>query len=454
MTETPVAGGAVHVPAPHPTSPYPRIPLAQWLPVPAGGRRLAREFGYLLAGLPVGILAFVVAVTGFTTGVGTLVVWIGLPILVGTLYAARGLAAVERRAVCWATGRELPPHHYRSDRGHRIARRLLLALADPQSWRDLLHAVVAFPVRVATFSIAVSWAVGGLGSTLYVLWEWSLPRSDGDYNGLFGLITGSFSRLGDIVLNTMIGVLLLISLPWVVRGLVAAQAGLARVLLTNQTAALRARTEQLSAGRRAAVQAEAQTLRRLERDIHDGPQQRLVRLNMDLEAAARRLDDDPDRARPLIDEALEQSRAALSELRALSRGIAPPILADRGLGAALVAAVARCPVQVSLDVALREGERLPAAVENTAYFVVTEALTNVAKHSQATHCAVTVSAAGELVLVQVRDNGCGGAHLGKGHGLAGLVDRLASVDGELDVVSPPGGPTVLTAQIPLAGLGG
>jgi signal transduction histidine kinase len=280
------------------------------------------------------------------------------------------------------------------------------------------------------------------------------PRSEGEYHGLFRLITGSSSRLGDIALNTAIGVFLLVSLPWVVRGLVAVRVGLARSLLTNQTAALRARTEQLSAGRRAAVQAEAQTLRRLERDIHDGPQQRLVRLNMDLEAAARRLDDDPDRARPLIDEALEQSRAALSELRALSRGIAPPILADRGLGAALAAAAARCPVQVSLDVALREDERLTAAVENTAYFVVTEALTNVAKHSRATHCAVTVSAAGELLLVQVRDNGRGDAHLGKGHGLAGLADRLTSVDGELDVVSPPGGPTVLTAQIPLAGLGG
>jgi signal transduction histidine kinase len=424
-------------------------------PAPTAGNRLTRGFSYLLAGLPVGIIAFVVAVAGFTTGVSTLVVWIGLPILVGTLYAARGLAAVERRAAHWATGRELPPHHYRPARGHRVARRLLVALLDPQSWRDLLHCVVAFPVRVAAFSIAVSWAIGGLGSTLYVLWEWSLPRSEGYYhNGLFGLITGSSTRLGDIALNTAIGVLMLLSLPWVVRGLVAAQAGLARGLLTNQTAALRARTEQLAAGRRAAVQAEAQTLRRLERDIHDGPQQRLVRLNMDLEAAARRLDDDPDRARPLIDEALEQSREALSELRALSRGIAPPILADRGLGAALAAAAARCPVPVSLHASLPGDERLTTAVENTAYFVVAEALTNIAKHSRATHCTVTISTDGELVLIQVRDNGCGGAHLGKGHGLAGLADRLASVDGEFDVVSPSGGPTVLTAQIPLVGLGG
>ncbi|MGH3842705.1 MAG: sensor histidine kinase [Pseudonocardiaceae bacterium] len=447
MTETPAA------PAGYP---------AAGLSVPSGGNRLTREFGYLLAGLPVGIVAFVLAVTGFSAGVSTLVVWIGLPILVGSLHASRGLAAVERRAARWVTGRELPPHHYRPARGHRVARRLLWALADPQSWRDLLHSVVAFPVRVATFSIAVSWAAGGLGGTLYLLWEWSLPSSGRDHT-LYWLITGSSARSGDIALTTAIGVVLLLSLPWVVRGLVAAQTGLARGLLTNQTAALRARAEQLAVGRRAAVQAEAQTLRRLERDIHDGPQQRLVRLNMDLETAARRLDDDPQRARPLIDEALEQSREALSELRTLSRGIAPPILADRGLGAALLAAAARCPVPVSLAVTLpgdgrpsdgRPGDgRLGAAVENTAYFVVTEALTNVAKHSGATECVVTVSTDGDLVIVQVRDNGRGGAHLGKGHGLAGLADRLAGVDGELDVVSPAGGPTVLTAGIPLAGVG-
>ncbi len=153
------------------------------------------------------------------------------------------------------------------------------------------------------------------------------------------------------------------------RGLVAAQAGLARGLLTNETAALRARAVTLASSRRAAVAAEAQTLRRLERDIHDGPQQRLVRLGMDLETVARRLDDDPDRARPLVAEALVQSPEALAELRALSRGIAPPILADRGLGPALAAVAARCPVEVALELALPDG-RLAADVENTAYFVV------------------------------------------------------------------------------------
>jgi signal transduction histidine kinase len=295
------------------------------------------------------------------------------------------------------------------------------------------------------------WTVVGIGSTLYITWEWALPREPGTYNGLFGLISGNDSRAGDIVLNTGIGVVLLATLPWVLAGLVAARASLARGLLTNQTAALRARATQLAEGRRAAVAAEAQTLRRVERDIHDGPQQRLVRLTMDLEAVTRRLDDDPERARALVAEALQQSREALYELRALSRGIAPPILADRGLGPALAAAAARCPVEVSLDVALPDRQRLPAAVENAAYFVVTEALTNVAKHAAATLCSVTVGIDGDRVVVQVRDDGHGGAHLGKGHGLAGLADRLSAVDGMLDVSSPPGGPTVLTADVPLVG---
>lgn len=413
--------------------------------------RVGRRLGYLVLGLPLGIVAFVVAIAGFAAGVSTVVVLVGVPILAVTLRAARGLATVERRATERATGVPLPPHHYRESTRRGLPG-VFSRLAEPQSWRDLLHAVVAFPVRLACFVIAVVWSVGGLGMTLYVTWEWALSRApDDNYNGLFGLITGNDSRLGDIALDTGIGLVLLATLPWVLGGLVAARAALARGLLTNQTAALRARASQLAEGRRAAVAAEAQTLRRVERDIHDGPQQRLVRLTMDLEAVIRRLDDDPGRARALVVEALDQSREALTELRALSRGIAPPILADRGLGPALAAAAARCPVEVSLDVALPEGQRLAAAVENAAYFVVTEALTNVAKHSGASLVIVAVDTDDDRIVMQVRDDGHGGAHLGKGHGLAGLADRLSAVDGMLDVSSPPGGPTVLTADIPLVG---
>ena len=406
--------------------------------------RLARGCAYLLAGLPLGVAAFAVAVTGLALGLGTLVVWVGLPVLVLTLAAARGFAAAERSLVRAATGRALPAHH-RAPRGSGLGG-LVSRLADPQSWRDLLHAVVAFPVRVVTSSVTLAWGVGGLGSALSVTWLWAVPR-DGDSSGLLELVTGVRSLFLEVLWQTAVGVGLLLTLPLVVRGMVAAQAGLARLLLTNETAALRARTTALETSRRAAVDAEAQTLRRLERDLHDGPQQRLVRLGMDLETVGRRLDDDPERARPLVAEAIVQSREALAELRALSRGIAPPVLADRGLGAALAAAAARCPVPVALDVAVPG--RLPAAVENTAYFVVTEALANVAKHADASRATVLVSADGDRVLVQVGDDGRGGAHPGKGHGLAGLADRLAAVDGALDVISPSGGPTVLTAEIPV-----
>lgn len=171
----------------------------------------------------------------------------GLPILVLTLRACRGLAVVERRATRWATGRDLPPHHYRAPTGQGAAG-LFAAVADPQSWRDLLHAVLGFPVRLAAAVIALSWALGGLGSTLYVTWEWALPR--GDHTGLFGLVTGVNSRLAEIVLNTVLGLVALATLPLVVRGLVVMRAGLARGLLTNQTAALRVRAERLAAGPR------------------------------------------------------------------------------------------------------------------------------------------------------------------------------------------------------------
>ncbi len=415
----------------------------------AFARRLGRELEYLLVGVPLAVVAFVVAIAGFAGGAATLVVWVGLPILVLTLIASRGFADLERMATHRATGRELPPTHYRTPTGSLFAR-LIDVIRDPQRWRDLLHAMIGFPVRLAAGVIAFSWLVAGLGNLLYVGWEWALPR--GEYSGLYGLITGDNSAPAEIALSTVIGALLLVTLPFVLRALVAVRVGLARLLLTNQTAALKARAERLAAGRRAAVQAEAQTLRRVERDIHDGPQQRLVPLNMDLETAARRLDTDPAKAAPLVEEALEQSREALSELRALSRGIAPPILTDRGLAPALAAAAARSPVEVTLDVALPQGHRLAAVVENTAYFVVTEALTNVAKHSAATRSSVVVTVDGERLLVQVIDDGRGGAHVGKGQGLAGLAERLAAVEGTLDLASPAGGPTVLTATIPLAGL--
>ncbi len=212
--------------------------------------------------------------------------------------------------------------------------------------------------------------------------------------------------------------------------------------LTQDRATARAQTA-------AAVSAEATALRRLERDIHDGPQQRLVRLAVDLGRAKQQLDADPDAARRTVDEAIAQTREALDELRTLSRGIAPPILTDRGLAAAAAALAARATVPVSLDIP--ELPRLPAVTEQTSYFTIAEALINIAKHSAASQALVSVHRYGDRLSVTVTDNGQGGAHVAKGHGLAGLSDRLHAAGGELWVSSPPGGPTSIRAELPCAG---
>jgi signal transduction histidine kinase len=214
--------------------------------------------------------------------------------------------------------------------------------------------------------------------------------------------------------------------------------------------------DDLSQSRGAAISAEGHSLRRLERDIHDGPQQRLVRMQMDLAAADRQLVDDPDRARALIAEAMQQSRDALEELRALSRGFAPPILLDRGLVAALESAATRSPVPARVVDELPTAPPLPQEIERNAYFVASESLANAIKHSGATEVEVRVAlrradeSAETWLDVAITDNGKGGATTVPGHGLAGLDERMRGLGGILRVVSPIGGPTVVSAELPVA----
>lgn len=417
------------------------------LPRPrASWRQVGRDLLFLWPGLPICIASFTLLVTGFWLGVGLIpLAFLGFVVLLVTLMTARAFAAAERARVSLMEDRPIGPAYYRNPTTSGMSR-IFSYLRDPQLWRDFLHGVLILFVRIFTWSMTVTWTAGSLMVT-YFIWGWSIP--DGEVNGLSGLIFGWDSRASDIAVNTILSLFFIATLPYVIRGVALVESSLAWGLLTNENAAWRARAEELTRSRHAVVQAEANTLRRVERDIHDGPQQRLVRLTMDLQSAQRRLNDDPDAARPLVDEALQQTQEALAELRALSRGIAPPILTDRGLSAALAAAAGRCPVPTTLDVQLGTHQRLPAAVENAAYFVVTETLTNVAKHSGATSCEVSVFIASNLLCIRVADNGRGGAHIGKGHGLAGLADRLAGVDGQLALESPYGGGTIIGADIPI-----
>ena len=222
------------------------------------------------------------------------------------------------------------------------------------------------------------------------------------------------------------------------------------LLCTNEREELRLRVETLRESRSAMLQVEATELRRIERDLHDGAQQRLVMLAIDLSLASDRIESDPAGAKALMNDAREQARQALAELRDLVRGSAPAILLDRGLVAALGSVAGRCPVPTIVESALAPGERQPHAVERAAYFVVSEALTNVAKHASATRCEIRCRREGDRLIVEVWDNGVGGAAVAPGGGLAGLRDRVEALDGVLLIDSPAGGPTLLHAEMPAA----
>jgi signal transduction histidine kinase len=409
--------------------------------------RLGLDTLYLLVGFPVAIASFVVLLVGLSLSIAWLLLIIGIPLVIGTLYVAGGFAAIER-ARLRLRGDVIPTPIYRPINWNEW-RGPLRPLADRQRWLDFAHGLLVFPVAVITWSLAVTWWAGALGGLTYPLWGWAIPRGDDEGDTTLSELLGFDGFAADAVLNVLIGLFFAATLYAVIRGSAAVQAALGRQLLAgNYTRALQQRVASLEESRSAAVQAEAQTLRKLERDLHDGPQQRLVRLTMDLSAAQRRLETDPEAAKPLVTEALLQTQEALAELRALSRGIAPPILIDRGLPAAVAALASRSTVPVVVDAQLPQGARPPAAAENAIYFVVAEALTNVAKHSGATQAHVWIRLTNGVLQAQVSDNGRGGAHPAKGHGLGGLIDRLSAVDGRLVLESPPGGPTVLLAEVP------
>jgi signal transduction histidine kinase len=413
-------------------------------------RQLGIDTAYTLVGFPLATASFVVVVTGLSVALGTLVIGVGVPVLAGTLLAARLFADLERLRIPAVLHRPRSrPAYQTSQPGDGAWKRIVTPLAQTQSWLDKVHAIFHFPIAVATFCVVVTWWAAAIGGTLTVLWDWSIPRGQDDHSlaELIGLGDSTFARVG---LQTAIGLLCLVTLPAVVRGCALISAGFSRALLVS-LAEMRQTITVLTEQKAAAVSAEATALRRLERDIHDGPQQRLVRLAMDLGRARQQLDTDPDALRETLDEAISQTRETLDELRALSRGIAPPVLADRGLPSALAALAGRCTVPVALavdpDLGTPRG-RLDPAVENTAYFAVAEALTNVAKHSCAANCWVTVANGPGRLGIQIVDDGNGGAHVAKGHGLSGLADRVRATGGTLSVASPAGGPTEIRVELP------
>lgn len=426
---------------------------------------MPRELAFLLLGLPIAVAGLVVFTALVSLGLSLAVFVGGLFVLVAALQVARGFGALElRRLVAAGQPAITAPRWPKAAPGAGFWGRALAPLRDGASWRYLLHGWIVQPIiGIATWCVTVTWLAMALGGFSYWFWQGFLPANDGNILLHRVILDWMFpgngweidSRVGESVFNLIVGIFALATLPLVTRLLTLAHQGAARGLLfAGQGDALRAEVAALSASRGAAVQAEDQSLRRLERDIHDGPQQRLVRLQMDLASAERSLERDPDAARALLGEAREQAHDTLEELRALSRGFAPPILQDRGLVAGLESLAARSPIPVEFVRDLSPELVLAPEVERSAYFVAAELLTNAAKHSGADAIRLELSdrsdgAPGRELVLRVEDNGTGGASLEDGHGLSGLADRLSGLLGELAVESPAGGPTRVTARVPL-----
>ncbi len=402
---------------------------------------------HLLLDLPVAVITFTVVVTLAAVSVGLLITF---PLAVVTIWllfvASRALATMERSRFAALLDLELrdpvaplPPVS--------LWRRWTARFRSPARWREMGYLVLALPVGVVTFSATLAAWCGSAALVGLPFYAGHLAGGAAHF-GLFQVAPGPRAWLGCVV--GLAG--LALGAPWLTVGLGQLDRALGRLLLApSDRAQLSAQVSALETSRVAAVDSAEAERRRIERDLHDGAQQRLVALAVTLGEARQRMGRDPEGAEVLVAESHEEAKAALAELRDLVRGIHPVILEDRGLDAALSAIVARTPVPVTLEVDVVD--RPPPAVESAAYFVVSEALTNVGRHAQATRAWVTIVRQGDRLVVEVRDDGIGGARgsgSGGGTGLAGLADRVSALGGRLDLISPAGGPTTLLVELPCA----
>ncbi|MCX5380079.1 sensor histidine kinase [Streptomyces sp. NBC_00091] len=350
------------------------------------------------------------------------------------------LTALQRSRFWSLLDLDVPPvvrrHRWTTVRG------LVERLRSESTWRQYGYHVIVSPLAATAAVLLVLTWVGGLASASVYAWEWLLP-SDG------GIPHFGWTAQYDLI--TVAGALALLAAPWMAALLTRLDAFAAAALLgPNRARELERRVEDLAESRAGVLDAADLERRRIERDLHDGAQQRLVSLAMNLGIARATLPDLPPEAKAVIDEAHREAKEAIEELNNLVRGLHPAVLEDRGLDAALsgIAARAPLPVELAVDIPARPGP----TVEAVAYFVVSEALANVAKHARAKRCSVRVARVaggrGDLLRVIVTDDGVGGADPSGGTGLVGLRKRVGSVDGTILINSPLGGPTVVTVELP------
>jgi len=406
--------------------------------------RGARELGQLLVGAAIGLAGpFLFCLMLFALP-ATLAAGLGILLFVGAIWLTRRLADLQRHRAAVVLGEPVASPYVPLPTGLLVRTRTLVG--DPATWRDLAWLLCQFVVGVVSVTLGLGLWLAAAECLSAPLLRALLPAETA-FDPVVLEITGRSAPLTWLLVP--VGALLVVVAYLLPRYLLAGQARLASWLLAPTAAAkLSRRVDHLTVTRAAAVDAAAVELRRVERDLHDGAQMRLVALTMNLGMAEDVVEADPAGAKALLAEARADAGAALSELRDLVRGIYPPVLADRGLAGAVQALALASAIPTELD--LRLDRRLAAPVESAAYFVIAEALANAIRHSAAHRIHVTVIDDGPALRITVRDDGRGGANPSRGTGLRGIQRRLSVFDGTLGIASPPGGPTVLDMELPCA----
>lgn len=418
------------------------------------------ELGYAVLALPVGITGFVFAVTTFALSVGLAVTFVGLPLMAATNIASRYLGDWWRRGANRMLGWQID-----APRGLEAAPGLLgwvgACLKDAAAWRARAYLVLKLPLGIVSFVAAVVFYSVSLGALTYWIWAPYIPCNPDPVTG--DCQSGAFLWVGhrvespwDMTLFAVEGLVVLLLAPWVVRGVLELDRWCATALLgPSRRVADSARISELEHTRAQAVDDATATLRRIERDLHDGTQARLVALAMNVGLAKEKLAEGGPSADALalLDQAHATAKDAIVEVRDLARGIHPAVL-DTGLDVALGTLAAGSPVPVVLDTNI--GIRPAASIESIAYFCAAELVTNAVKHSAAQRIRIAVETSPDALMLTVSDDGRGGAAVREpaadaagGTGLAGLRQRVRSVDGTMTIASPAGGPTVVTVRLPL-----
>ena len=419
-----------------------------------------RAYLYLLVGAPLAAAAFLALATATWTAVILSVVLIGIPLLALIVLAARGYAAVPRALARTVLGEDVGTPRRRTRTGRGPWAWLRSSFGDVDGWRAIAYIVVSFPVTVVGAYVTLVATAMAVVAATYPIWWAAFGPTNTD---ALGVARHSGVQFGEFYVDTVpralalavLGVAALFVVPWIARLFAAADRLLVRGLLGPTS--LSERVDDLEVTRAQAVDDSAATLRRIERDLHDGTQARLVALAMHLDTAkeALRGGDTPGdgapgldvaRTRELLDQAHRNATEAIAELREVTRSIHPPAL-DRGLDEALATLAARSGVPARVETRL--AVRPSPAIETIAYYCVAELLTNVAKHSGARHATVEVEGDERTLRLLVADDGRGGARLVAGGGLAGLAERVRTVDGRLSLSSPAGGPSVAIVELPL-----